>query len=320
MSLDLDDRQRAMLLEMGVHVWWPQSEPVAMCEPAPAPAYAVAEEVRPALAVAIENIAIEAIKTTAKALNSSKLTPIRPATALSAEMLAVPSALSAAASQGLVAGIAVMDWRTLAQTVADCQACKLCIGRRAPVFAGGEGVHPADWLVVTEPPEDAEERAGRPQVEQAGQLLDNMLRALGLDRQDGAAPPPYRKSASFTRAYVTSVVKCRPGVVRNPNLDELAVCGAYLQREIALVQPKVILAMGRFAAQALLQGSVPEVVNIPLGKLRGQIYRYQGLPVVVTYPPVYLLRSQHDKARAWSDLCLAQEAAAQPHFPSLDVF
>jgi DNA polymerase len=235
-------------------------------------------------------------------------------------MLSVPSALSAAASQGLVAGIAAMDWPTLVQTVAHCQACKLCIGRRAPVFAGGEGPHPADWLVVTEPPEDAEERAGRPQVEQAGQLLDNMLRALGLSRQDGAAPPPHRKSASFTRAHVTSVVKCRPGVVRNPSLEELAVCGAYLQREIALVQPQVILAMGRFAAQALLQGSVPEVANIPLGKLRGQIYRYQGLPVVVTYPPVYLLRSQHDKARAWADLCLAQEAAAQPHFPSLDVF
>lgn len=235
-------------------------------------------------------------------------------------MLAVPSALSVAASNGLVAGIAGMDWRTLAQTVADCQACKLCIGRRAPVFAGGEDHHPVDWMVVTEPPEDAEERAGRPQVEQAGQLLDNMLRALGLSRQDGAAPPPHRKSTCATRAYVTSVVKCRPGVVRNPSLDELAVCGAYLQREITLMQPKVILAMGRFAAQALLQGSVPEVANIPLGKLRGQVYRYQGLPVVVTYPPVYLLRSQHDKARAWADLCLAQAAAAQPHFPSLDVF
>jgi len=320
MSLDLDDRQRAMLLEMGVHVWWPQSEPVAMSEPAPAVAFAVAAVVRPALAIAIENIAVEAINTPARAENNSKFLPNRPAAALSAEVLAVPSALSAAASQGLVAGIAGMDWRTLAQTVADCQACKLCIGRRAPVFAGGEDPRPADWLVVTEPPQEIEERAGRPQVEQAGQLLDNMLRALGLSRQDGAAPPPQRKSASFTRAHVTSVVKCRPGVVRNPSLEELAVCGAYLRREIALVQPKVILAMGRFAAQALLQGSVPEVANIPLGKLRGQIYRYQGLPVVVTYPPVYLLRSQHDKARAWADLCLAQEAAAQPHFPSLDVF
>ncbi len=318
MSLDLDDRQRAMLLEMGVHVWWPQSEPVAMAEPIPAPA--VAAVVRPAVAAAIENIAIEAINTTARALNHSKLVPIRPPAALSAEVLAVPSAVSAAASNGLVAGIAGMDWPTLAQTVAHCQACKLCIGRRAPVFAGGDGPHPADWLVVTEPPEDAEERAGRPQVDQAGQLLDNMLHALGIRRQDGAGPEPHRKGTRATRAYVTSAVKCRPAVVRNPSLDELAVCGTYLQREIALVQPQVILAMGRFAAQALLQGSVPEVASIPLGKLRGQVYRYQGLPVVVTYPPVYLLRSQHDKARAWADLCLAQEAANQPHFPSLDVF
>jgi DNA polymerase len=215
-----------------------------------------------------------------------------------------------------------MDWPELAQTVASCQACKLCIGRRAPVFAGAISPLQADWLVVTEPPEESEERAGRPQVEQAGQLLDNMLRALGLHRQDGpaqgASPPDKRTSA--TRAHVTSAVKCRPAVVRNPSLDELSVCGVYLQREIALVQPKVILAMGRFAAQALLQGSVLDIVNIPLGKLRGQVYRYQGLPVVVTYPPVYLLRSQQDKARAWADLCLAQEAADQPRSPPLDVY
>ena len=248
--------------------------------------------------------------------------PVRPAVALSTAVLAVPMAVSAAAFAGLAGGIATMDWPELAQTVASCQACKLCIGRRAPVFVEASPLGQADWLVVTEPPEESEERAGRPQVEQAGQLLDNMLRALGIHRQDGpaqgASPPD--KGHSANRAQVTSAVKCRPAVVRNPSLDELAVCGTYLQREIALVQPKVILAMGRFAAQALLQGSVAEVANIPLGKLRGQVYRYQGLPVVVTYPPVYLLRSQHDKARAWADLCLAQEAADQPHFPSLDVF
>lgn len=312
MSLDLDDRQRAMLLEMGVHVWWPRAEQAASPERASAPATAVAEVVRPLLAVAIEDIAIDAINTPARGSKP----PMRPAVALSAAVLAVPSAVSAAACEGLVGGIAAMGWPELAQTVANCQACKLCIGRRAPVFAAGDVPRQADWLVVTEPPEESEERAGRPQVEQAGQLLDNMLRALGIHRQDGPAQgaPPEDKRHSATRAHVTSAVKCRPAVVRNPSLDELAVCGTYLQREIALVQPKVILAMGRFAAQALLQGSVAEVANIPLGKLRGQLYRYQGLPVVVTYPPVYLLRSPHDKARAWADLCLAQEAADQPHF------
>lgn len=284
MSLDLDDRQRAMLLEMGVHVWWPRAEP----------------EGAPALASPVT---------------------ARPAVALSAAVLSVPSAVSAAASSGLPEGIAAMDWPELAQTVAGCQACKLCIRRRASVFSGGSASPPASWLVVTEPPEESEERAGRPQVEQAGQLLDNMLRALGISRQDGPTPgtAPAGKSMSPIRAYVTSVVKCRPAVVRNPSPDELAVCGAYLQREISLVQPSVILAMGRFAAQALLQGSVPAVAGIPLGKLRGQVYRYQGLPVVVTYPPVYLLRSQHDKARAWADLCLAQEVARQPPSPFLDV-
>ena len=304
MSLDLDDRQRAMLLEMGVHVWWPQAEPEVRV-----PAAAPPEAARPALAVAIENIAIESINTRAGALDYSESVPVRPVAALSAAVLAVPSAASAAASEGLADGIAAMDWPLLARTVANCQACKLCIGRRAPVFAGGDEPGPADWLVVTEPPEEPEERAVRPQVEQAGQLLDNMLRALGVSRQDGPASGDQGHSAA--RAYVTSAVKCRPAVVRNPSLDELAVCGTYLRREIALVQPKVILAMGRFAAQALLQGSVAEVANTPLGKLRGQVYRYQGLPVVVTYPPVYLLRTQQDKARAWADLCLAQEALDQ---------
>ena len=295
MSLDLDDRQRAMLLEMGVHVWWPQAEPVAP---------PMVEEPGPALAIAIENIALEAMESTARASKPSVSAPSRPAQALSPAILAVPSAASAAASGGLVADIAVMDWPALAQTVASCQACKLCIGRRAPVWAGGADTRMADWLVVTEPPEEAEERAGQPQVEQAGQLLDNMLRALGITRHEAQNSQGDRA----TRAYVTSVVKCRPALVRNPSVEELDVCGTYLQREIALLQPKVILAMGRFAAQSLLRDTVPEVASIPLGKLRGQVHRYQGLPVVVTYAPVYLLRSQQDKARAWADLCLALEA------------
>ena len=304
MSLDLDDRQRAMLLEMGVHVWWPQAERAASLELAVAQAPVVVEVARPALSVAIENIAIDAINTPAGGSKHSISVPVRPAVALSAAVLAVPTAVSAAAFEGLAGGIATMDWPELAQTVASCQACKLCIGRRAPVWAGGADTHMADWLVVTEPPEEAEERAGQPQVEQAGQLLDNMLRALGITRHEAQNSQGDRA----TRAYVSSVVKCRPALVRNPSVEELDVCGTYLQREIALLQPKVILAMGRFAAQSLLRDTVPEVASIPLGKLRGQVHRYQGLPVVVTYAPVYLLRTQQDKARAWADLCLALEA------------
>jgi DNA polymerase len=198
----------------------------------------------------------------------------------------------------LADGIAGMDWATLAHTVAACQACKLCTGRRAPVFGAGRTPGQADWLVVGEPPDEAEERSGTPFADQAGQLLDNMLKALAVSRSG-------TESTGAAAAYLTNVVKCRPATVRNPEPQELATCENYLRREVALVQPKVILAMGRFAAQTLLQGSLPEVAGIPLGKLRGQIYRYQGIPVVVTYHPTYLLRTQQDKARAWADLCLA---------------
>jgi len=283
MSLDLDQRQRAMLQEMGVRVWLPETvADVAIA------AEASGSEEETTAAVAIEIIAIEAINTGASASKPSESR--------------VPDLREPAppvAPAGLPDGIAGMDWPTLAQTVASCQACALRIGRRAPVFGAADVEVPrqADWLVVGEPPDEAEERLGAPFADQAGQLLDNMLKALGVSRRGGSS----RASA----AYVTNVVKCRPAVVRNPDAQELAACENYLRREVALVQPKVILAMGRFAAQALLQGSLPEVASIPLGKLRGQIYRYQGIPVVVSYHPTYLLRTQQDKARAWSDLCLA---------------
>jgi DNA polymerase len=195
-----------------------------------------------------------------------------------------------------------MDWPRLIQTVAECQACKLCTGRRAPVFGAVNADAPrlADWLVVGDPPDDDEERGGEPFAGQAGQLLDNMLKAVGVSRRDASAA-----TTAASAAYVTHIVKCRPAVVRIPSLQELATCENYLRREIALVQPKVIVAMGRFAAQTLLRDSVPEVASIPLGKLRGLNHRYQGIPVVVTYPPSYLLRTQQDKARAWADLCWA---------------
>ncbi|MDO9198553.1 uracil-DNA glycosylase [Rhodoferax sp.] len=293
MSLDLDQRQRAMLQEMGVRVWLPE----AVADVAFAAEVAGSEEeTETAAAFAIEIIAIEAINTGATASKASESrVPDR-------RELAPPVA-PAVAPAGLPDGIAGMDWPTLAQTVASCQACALRTGRRAPVFgaadADAEAPRQADWLVVGEPPDEAEERLGAPFADQAGQLLDNMLKALGVSRRGGSS----RASA----AYVTNVVKCRPAVVRNPEAQELAACENYLRREVALVQPKVILAMGRFAAQALLQGSLPEVASIPLGKLRGQIYRYHGIPVVVSYHPGYLLRTQQDKARAWADLCLALE-------------
>lgn len=302
MSLELDTRQRAILQEMGVRVWLPQAvadEPVLLVAPP-----SVAQTARPAIeapantvqarsAAAIEDIAVSALSTGSSAQKTSKMQG-------AGKGAVVPAAATdATASTALADGIAAMDWQALAQTVAACQACQLCTGRRAPVFGAAETGRQADWLVVGEPPDDAEERLGAPFADQAGQLLDNMLKAVGLSRRDG------QHSGAATTAYVTNVVKCRPAVVRNPSAQELAVCENFLRREVALVQPKVILAMGRFAAQTLLQGSLPEVTGIPLGKLRGQVYRYQGIPVVVTYHPTYLLRTPQDKARAWADLCLA---------------
>jgi uracil-DNA glycosylase len=192
-----------------------------------------------------------------------------------------------------------MDWPQLALAVATCAACKLSAGRKAPVFHPEAGPRQADWLLVGEPPNDEEERAGAPFVGPAGQLLDNMLRALQLSR-DGSGSQGAR---------LTNVVKCRPGQARTPQPDELASCAHYLRREIALVRPKVILAMGRFVAQSLLAAEHPQLASVPFAKLRGQVHRYHGVPLVVTYHPATLLRAGQDKAHAWADLCLARSVA-----------
>jgi len=203
-----------------------------------------------------------------------------------------------------------MDWPTLQATVAACQACAMCLGRRGPVLAAPADGLRADWLVLGEPPDDAQERVGEPFVDDAGLLLDNMLKAVGVQRHrpeqtSGAAssPDPART------AYLSLVLKCRPVVPTAPDAQALADCAHYLRREIELVQPKVILAMGRLAMQVLLSQDHPQGLKLPLGKLRGQVWHYQGVPVVVTYPPAYLLRNAPDKARAWEDLCLAAEVA-----------
>ncbi len=196
------------------------------------------------------------------------------------------SATGPAATGGLAprpAAIELMQWDELAQAVAECRACRLCAGRRNTVF--GVGDLQADWLVVGEAPGENEDLQGEPFVGSAGKLLDNMLRALGLSRQH--------------KVYIANVLKCRPPANRNPEPQEVAQCEPFLRRQVQLLQPRIILAMGRFAVQSLL-GS-----NEPIGKLRGRIHSYREVPVVVTYHPAYLLRNPADKARAWDDLCLA---------------
>ncbi|MGC5800689.1 uracil-DNA glycosylase [Ralstonia pseudosolanacearum] len=181
--------------------------------------------------------------------------------------------------------IAAFDWAQLEAAVSGCTACKLCERRTQTVF--GVGDRQADWMLIGEAPGEQEDRQGEPFVGQAGKLLDSMLRAIGLSRETGV--------------FIANVLKCRPPGNRDPEPDEVAMCDPYLKRQIALIKPRVIVVLGRFAAQSLLQ------TQTPVGKLRGKVHEVDGVPVVVTYHPAYLLRTLTDKARAWEDLCLASK-------------
>jgi uracil-DNA glycosylase family 4 len=187
----------------------------------------------------------------------------------------------------------LLDWDALEQRVASCQRCGLCASRTQTVF--GVGDRQADWMLIGEAPGENEDRLGEPFVGQAGKLLDNMLHALGLTRG--------------RHVYIANVIKCRPPGNRNPDAEEVARCEPYLRRQIELVQPRLIIAMGRFAAQSLLKSAAT------IGSLRGRVHRYEDVPVVVTYHPAYLLRSLPEKARAWDDLCLARDTLATSALP-----
>jgi len=199
-----------------------------------------------------------------------------------------------------------LDWVGGKYAVGVCEAWGLGKERQVTVF--GPVSVPARWLMVGEAPGEQEDLQGQPFVGPAGQLLDNMLKAVGLSRGGDV--------------FITNVLKCRPPANRNPQPDEMAQCAPFLQRQIELVQPTVILALGRFAAQSLLQSSLPDVAATPLGKLRGQVHSYQkssasGRTQVqrgVSYQPAYLLREPADKAKAWADWCLA--LATAPHLSS----
>ena len=278
MTLELDTRQRAMLLEMGVHVWLPESG-VTILESTPPPVQAVAPMVRAPVVPVTTPVPAPAPAPTAKAVDTK------------------PSE------------VVPTDWTALVDAVRDCKACGLCAGRsNVSMQAPAQNLAQCDWMVVGDVPDEDEDRAGAPFAGQDGVLLANMLRALGLQR---ANPFPFATLAQVQpvaqRAYVTNVLKCRPALGAMPQAAELAQCAVHLQREIALVQPKMILAMGRFANQVLLAES-PALVTQPLGKLRGVLHRYQGVPVVVTYPPKLLMRNSADKAKAWADLCFAAAA------------
>ena len=185
--------------------------------------------------------------------------------------------------------ISKMGWDELKATVKACTACPLRAGCTQTVF--GVGDESADWLLVGEAPGAEEDRLGEPFVGQAGRLLDNMLSALELRRGENV--------------YIANVLKCRPPGNRNPEPAEVAACAPHLLRQIALIRPKLIVAMGRFAAQTLLN------TEATIGSLRGTVHQYHGVPLVVTYHPAYLLRSLPDKAKAWADLVFARNTIAK---------
>ena len=183
---------------------------------------------------------------------------------------------------------ALPGWTELKRLVPACTACGLHKSRTQTVF--GVGDEDADWMLIGEAPGAEEDRLGEPFVGQAGKLLDSMLAAIGLARGDNV--------------YIANVLKCRPPGNRNPEPDEVAKCTPYLGRQIELVRPKLIVAMGRFAAQTLLH------TDATIASLRGRVHAYAGVPLIVTYHPAYLLRNLPDKAKAWADLVFAKRTMA----------
>ena len=200
-----------------------------------------------------------------------------------------PAAPTASPTDERAAEILRMDWSVLKQSVSVCTACPLHKTRTQTVF--GVGDEQADWLFVGEGPGAEEDAKGEPFVGQAGKLLDNMLASISLKRGKNV--------------YIANVVKCRPPGNRNPEPDEIAACAPYLTRQAQLIQPKLIIALGKIAALRLLS------TDKTIASLRGRLHDFQGVPLLVTYHPAYLLRNLSDKAKVWEDLCLARATLSQ---------
>lgn len=226
----------------------------------------VSAEARPALEQVLRQKAEEA--------------PVPEAIEVSAEVKAEPAVFA----ENRQEQIRHLDWPALQACVKSCVACELSASRTQTVF--GVGDPQAEWLFVGEAPGVEEDRKGEPFVGQAGKLLDNMLAAIKLKRGQNT--------------YIANIMKCRPPENRDPHRKEIAQCEPFLEQQVALMQPKLILALGRVAAQTLLQ------TDAAVAELRGRLHSYNGVPVIVTYHPAYLLRNLADKAKAWEDLCFAR--------------
>ena len=300
----LDERQRVMLEAMGIKLWLPdaQAAPATLEKNAQALDAENFKEKQPFAPTLPAQSAPELIALLATP--PARIAPISTAPIGTAPASAAPASSTPSASSPLPEGIAQMNWAQLQTAVSQCRACSLCESRKNTVF--GVGVPPvdamqapqADWLVVGEAPGENEDMQGEPFVGQSGKLLDNMLAAMKIGK-DGAGLS--RKEG----VYIANVIKCRPPENRNPTAAEIATCEPYLARQIELLRPKMILAMGKFAISTVT-GS-----NEPVGKLRGKVHKLHhpsySAPVIVTYHPAYLLRNLPEKAKAWADLLLAMQ-------------
>ncbi len=258
---DTSERQRQYLDAMGIEVWVP----------------------RDAAPGQVENPVAEPVAASPPASAGGEATAPMPA----AE--ADPPTPVATGGPDVDSPIHRLDWTALAARVANCTRCELHRTRTHTVF--GVGNPDADWMIVGEAPGAEEDRQGEPFVGRAGKLLNNMLRAVGLQRDE---------------VYIANILKCRPPGNRDPEPAEMEACTPYLNRQIQLVNPRLILAVGRIAAHYLLKSSAS------LASLRGQVHQYAatGTPVVVSYHPAYLLRSPAQKGKAWADLKLARQLVA----------
>ena len=328
MSLHLDERQRAMLAEMHIRVWPARSD---------APTVPSAKDAHTPTAAPNASL-IDQTQANHPATASADTMPARPSGAPShpspQPMKSVgaprPSATTAKAASDSPEGadgtslqaqrdrVADLGWGALKVAVGECQACALGNTRSQVVWGqgtpepdqsagdgamapAGVGVAQADWLVVVAAPTAEEQAQGLPMVGDPGRLLDNILRAVGLQRE-GLGPLGHS-------VFITSALKCAPPQERNPQAAELAMCEPHLARQIALLRPKVIVAMGLVAAQSVLRSDAERIAGLPLGRLRQQVWQHLGTPVVVTYPSAYLMRTPADKAKAWADWCMARTLA-----------
>lgn len=272
----MDAKQRQQYMQaMGIPLWVPKAE--------------VAVDTRPAETVAASALPAQSAATQlAHELQQQLATATPPVT--SAPVVQAPASQPAANTVAM--GCAQMDWDALQTSVVQCQRCALSKTRTQTVF--GMGNRQADWMIIGEAPGADEDRRGEPFVGKAGQLLNNMLAAVAMPRES---------------VYIANVLKCRPPNNRDPKSDEAANCRAYLERQIELVNPALILVVGRIAAQNLLQ------TKEPLARLRNREHQapLTKTPVVVTYHPAYLLRQPVDKRKAWQDLQFARQILARRH-------